>query len=59
MDGLGWIYLSGAAALGTVFLYLAFRLLRNPNRTAALRLYLYSLLYLTLLFGVIMIDSVV
>lgn len=58
IDGLGWTYFSGAAGLGLMFLYLALRLLGDPTRSHALRLYLYSLLYLTLLFGFIMVDSV-
>ncbi len=53
-DGL---YAVAAALLGGVFLWLAVRLQRNPDRRAALRLYLYSLLYLALLFAAMVADA--
>ncbi|MBS1871437.1 MAG: protoheme IX farnesyltransferase [Actinobacteria bacterium] len=53
-DGL---YAVAAGLLGGVFLWLAVRLQRNPDRRAALRLYLYSLLYLALLFGAMVADA--
>ena len=56
--GLGWLYAVGAVALGAGFLYLAWRLFRAQDRPAARRLYLYSLLYLTGLFVLIVADSV-
>jgi heme o synthase len=52
-DGL---YAVAAGFLGGVFLWLAARLQRNPDRRAALRLYLYSLLYLALLFAAMVAD---
>jgi protoheme IX farnesyltransferase len=52
-DGL---YAAAAAILGGVFLWLAVRLQRAPDRRAALRLYLYSLLYLALLFAAMVVD---
>jgi heme o synthase len=52
-DGL---YALAAAGLGGVFLWLAARLQRHPDRRAALRLYLYSLLYLALLFAAMVAD---
>ncbi len=52
-DGL---YAAAAAVLGGVFLWLAVRLQRRPDRRAALRLYLYSLLYLALLFAAMVAD---
>ncbi|MCH8190672.1 MAG: protoheme IX farnesyltransferase [Chloroflexi bacterium] len=57
VDGLGWIYLAGALGLGSVFLYRAWRLLRSNALQDARGLYLYSLLYLALLFLMIVIDS--
>ncbi len=54
----GWLYVVSAGVLGSVFLLLAWRLLRGGGVRGARSLYLYSLLYLTLLFGVIMADSV-
>ncbi|MGB2711068.1 MAG: heme o synthase [Conexibacter sp.] len=50
------IYALAAGLLGTAFLALAVRLQRRPDRRAALRLYLFSLLYLALLFVAMVID---
>jgi heme o synthase len=50
------IYALSAGALGTAFLVLAVRLQRKPDRRAALRLYLFSLLYLALLFVAMVVD---
>ena len=52
-------YLAGALILGGMFTYYAYRLLKEKDRAAALRLYKFSLLYLSLLFLVIMIDQLV
>ncbi len=52
------VYVAGAVALGGLFTYYAYRLLQEKDRAAALRLYKFSLLYLSLLFLVIMIDQV-
>ena len=54
----GGVYLGAAAALGAVFIFAAWRLLRNHTRQKARNLYLYSLLYLALLFGAMMADGV-
>jgi len=51
------IYAIAAGLLGGVFLWLAIRLQRRPDRRAALRLYLYSLLYLALLFAAMVADA--
>ena len=53
----GWIYLAAATILGAVFIWYSWRLLRRPNIEGAKTLYLYSLLYLALLFLTITIDS--
>ncbi len=55
----GWIYLSSAAALGTIFILFAWQLKQSDSRPRARRLYLYSLLYLALLFVAIIVDSTV
>jgi heme o synthase len=56
---LGWLYAAAAALLGARFIWLAVRLLRAPDdRAAARRTFLYSLLYLALLFVAMGIDSV-
>jgi protoheme IX farnesyltransferase len=51
------IYAVAAGLLGGVFLWLAIRLQRKPERRAALQLYLYSLLYLALLFAAMVADA--
>ena len=55
----GWLYLAAAALLGTVFLALAWRLKQDPSSRHARNLYLYSLLYLALLFVAMMTDAMV
>src|SRR4051794_15079034 len=52
----GAIYAVAALALGGAFLTLAVRLQRRADRRSALRAYLFSLLYLALLFGVMVAD---
>ena len=54
----GTLYILGAVLLGAYFLYLAWRLFRNPGIPAARRLYLFSLLYLTSLFLLAMLGAV-
>jgi heme o synthase len=53
----GAIYAAAALALGAAFLVLAVRLQRRADRQSALRTYLFSLLYLALLFGVMVLDA--
>jgi heme o synthase len=53
----GAIYLVSAIALDAVFLVLALALQRQATRPAALRLYLYSLGYLALLFAAMVVDA--
>ena len=50
------IYLLAALVLGGIFLALAWRLKRDSTRKRARTLYLFSLLYLALLFGSLMVD---
>jgi heme o synthase len=53
---LGALYLGAALLLGAGFVGLAWVLLRDPSRAAALRLYLSSLAYLALLFAAMAVD---
>jgi heme o synthase len=54
--GLGLIYLGASVVLGAAFVYGAYRLMRRADRKTALRLYLFSLAYLALLFGAMVAD---
>ena len=58
-SAVGWIYLGSAAVLGGIFVTLAWRLKNNSTASRARALYLYSLLYLALLFIAILTDSLV
>jgi heme o synthase len=55
--GFGATYLVCSVLLGAVFIAGAYRLLRRPSRRTALRLYLFSLAYLALLFGAMVADA--
>jgi protoheme IX farnesyltransferase len=52
----GPFYLGAALALGSVFVALTVLLLRRADRRSALRVYLFSLAYLALLFGAMVVD---
>jgi heme o synthase len=52
----GGVYLAVAVGLGGTFLWLALRLRRRADRRSALRLYLFSLAYLAVLFGAMVLD---
>ncbi|HEU4974937.1 MAG TPA: heme o synthase [Baekduia sp.] len=54
--GLGAIYLVASLVLGGAFIAGALNLQRRADRRAALRLYLFSLLYLALLFAAMVAD---
>ncbi len=54
--GLGAIYLVSSLVLGTIFIACAVVLYRRADRRSALRLYLFSLAYLALLFGAMVLD---
>jgi len=54
--GFGAVYLGASMALGGVFIALAWLLWRRADRRSALRLYLYSLLFLALLFCAMVLD---
>jgi len=53
----GATYLVCSVVLGAAFIFGAYRLLRSPSRRTALRLYLFSLAYLALLFGAMVADA--
>lgn len=53
---LGLVYGISAIVLGVVFIWGAVALGRNPTPTASMRLFGYSITYVTLLFGAMMLD---
>jgi heme o synthase len=52
----GLLYLAGALALGGGFIYWAIVLLRNNNPRAPMETFRYSIIYLGLLFGFMLVD---
>jgi protoheme IX farnesyltransferase len=54
--GLGWIYTVTAIVLGVLFLAGVLALGRNPTPAASMRLFGFSITYVTVLFGSIMLD---
>jgi heme o synthase len=55
--GFGGVYLAASLALGLGFIAGAVRLYRRADRRSALQLYLFSLAYLALLFGAMVLDA--
>lgn len=53
---LGWIYALAAAVLGAVFIGATLWLARRPSPQASMRLFSYSITYITLLFAAMMLD---
>jgi protoheme IX farnesyltransferase len=52
----GWIYLVGAILLNIGFLYYAWKLYRGYSEPLAKRTFVYSIQYLSILFGLLLID---
>ena len=55
-DAVGVAYTAAASLLGVIFIYSSWRLSRRPGITGAKSAYLYSLLYLALLFMAMAAD---
>lgn len=53
---MGWIYGGAAILLGAVFMWLAIALYRQPDAKVAMRLFGWSITYVTLLFGAMTLD---
>jgi protoheme IX farnesyltransferase len=53
----GLVYLHGTVVLDTIFLYYAYSLLRSPSHELAIKTFVYSIVYLTLLFALLLIDG--
>jgi len=56
---LGWIYTLAAVVLGAGFLASTVALAARPTPTASMRVFAYSITYVTLLFGAMMLDVLV
>jgi heme o synthase len=56
---LGWIYVVSAAVCGVLFLWGTVDLGKNPTPQRAMRVFAYSITYVTLLFGALTIDVLV
>ena len=57
--GMGWLYTSAAVVLGAVFTGLAVQVLRRPEPQLAMRLFGWSITYITLLFAAMAVDEIV
>jgi protoheme IX farnesyltransferase len=55
----GWIYGAAAVALGAMFLWGTVDLGRNPTPQRSMRVFGYSITYVTLLFGALTADVLV
>ncbi len=56
---MGLVYLISAVVLGAVFLYFAIDVLRTQATASAMRMFSYSITYITLLFAAMAVDQVV
>ncbi len=56
---MGTTYVVSAVALGGVFTYQAIRLFRDPTQARAMRVFGWSITYVTLLFGAMAVDQLV
>jgi protoheme IX farnesyltransferase len=57
--GLGAIYVVAASVLGAIFTLFALRLLRSESTADAMRVFGWSITYITLLFGAMAVDQLV
>ena len=57
--GMGHIYVAAALVLGGIFTWYAVRLLREATPGAAMRVFTWSISYITLLFGAMALDQLV
>ncbi|MBL06886.1 MAG: protoheme IX farnesyltransferase [Chloroflexi bacterium] len=56
-SSLGWIYVTSSIVLGAILIAKSYKLLKQLDRPSAVSTYKFSLLYLFLLIGAVMIDS--
>jgi protoheme IX farnesyltransferase len=57
--GMGHLYLGAALVLGAVFTWYAARLLRDRTPQAAMRVFAWSISYISLLFGAMAVDQLI
>jgi heme o synthase len=57
--GMGHLYVGAALVLGATFTWYAVRLLRDSSPRAAMRVFTWSISYITLLFGAMAVDQLV
>jgi protoheme IX farnesyltransferase len=57
--GMGAIYWVAAGALGGLFMLHSVRLYRDRSPSSAMRVFAYSITYVTLLFGAMAVDQLV
>ena len=53
---LGWIYAVAAVVLGAMFLAGTIALVKHPTPAASMRVFTFSITYVTLLFGALTLD---
>lgn len=56
---MGWIYAVAAVVLGAIFTVMSFQLLADPTTKRAMRLFGFSITWVTLLFGAMALDQLV
>lgn len=57
--GMGNVYLGAAIVLGGIFTAMTVKLYRNPSNQLAMKVFTYSITYITLLFGAMALDQFV
>lgn len=54
----GWVYLAGAVGLGLVFVWLAIRFAQALSLNSARHLFYFSIIYLPILLGLVVLDKI-
>ena len=57
--GMGPLYLAASVVLGAVFVWFSVRLLQAPSAERAMRLFTWSITYISLLFGAMALDQLI
>ena len=59
IGSLGIFYFVSASSLGLIFIFLAARLMQDKNNSGAIPFFLYSIIYLTILFVSMILDRLI